>query len=92
MYFIHDPDEWETVVNYESYGEFAGHPMGSFTMGQRRRSPEEVASIKARKQLEADRETLAAAGAALERMAARRGESDFVWARRLAADLAQFRD
>lgn len=48
-WLLHDPDEWETVSHYHSYGEFAGHPMASMSVGQRRRPSEEVARIKAEK-------------------------------------------
>lgn len=49
MWIYHDPDEWETVIKNESYGTLWGVPMGSCSMGYRRRTLEEVAKIKAEK-------------------------------------------
>lgn len=69
MYVLHDPDEWEAVYEYTSYGEFAGHPMGAMTCGQRRRPPEEVARIKAEKRLAHENKILAEADAIRARRA-----------------------
>ena len=48
-WILYDPDEFETVIERQSYGEMFGHPFGSVSVGQRRRDPEEVARIKAEK-------------------------------------------
>jgi hypothetical protein len=50
-WIFHDPDEWETIFESKSYGFVPGTtiPFGSGGISQRRRSPEEVAAIKANK-------------------------------------------
>ena len=62
-----DPDEWETVVETENYGDFLGHHMGSFSVGQKRRPAEEVAKIKAEKRRLHEEEILAEAAEIIKR-------------------------
>ena len=68
-WMLYDPDEWEAVVDHQSYGTFSGHPIGMSSYGQRRRSPEEVARIKAKKQRANDDAILAEADAIRARRA-----------------------
>ena len=50
MWIIHDPDEWEAVVEHKDYGRNQfGNPIVSVAYYNRRRDPEEVAKIKAAK-------------------------------------------
>jgi len=67
-WILHDPDEWEIVVEHKNYGTMFGHQIGSSGYSQRRRSPEEVVKIKAKRQREHE-------DAVLE-------EADFIVARR----------
>ena len=63
-WILHDPDEWETVIESHSFGlDPFGNPLGSCGISQRRRSPEEVRLIKAEKQRRHDDAILAEAEA-----------------------------
>jgi len=67
MYIWYDPDEWETVVENETYGKILGHSIGRFSVGQRRRPAEEVAKIKAEKRRIHEDEVLAEAAEIMRR-------------------------
>lgn len=59
-WILHDPDEWETVVDSKTYGQYPGTdvPFGSLSVSRRRRAPEEVARIKAERQRKEEDEIL----------------------------------
>lgn len=63
MWIIHDQDEWEVVSESNIDGYMFGHPIGSASIGWRRRDPVEVAKIKAARQEEHERQVLAEADA-----------------------------
>jgi hypothetical protein len=63
VFFVHDPDEWETVSESKITGYMFGHPIGSCSMGLRRRDPADVAKIKEAKRLAHEDAILAEADA-----------------------------
>lgn len=68
MLMFHDPDEFETVSEYRICGYHAEWPGRTYagctctaSFSQRRRSPEDVASIKAKRRREEEDDILARA-------------------------------
>lgn len=63
-WILYDPDEWEAKSEYTSYGKDTfGNPIGSASYSLVRRSPEEIAAIKAQKRREHEDAVLAEAAA-----------------------------
>ena len=69
-HIVWDPDEWESVSTHTSYGTIAGVPQGASSVGWRRRSPEEIAKIRADRQRAEDDAVLARADAIRARRSA----------------------
>ncbi len=98
MHILYDEDEYETVVHSRLCTTCGGNLHkcrgvgcnGSGGISSRRRSSEEIAGIKAARQLAQDKELIKAAEAALLRMKSRGNAPPDI--DRLAADLAQFTD
>lgn len=71
MHIMHDPDEYETIVHSTPCTTCKGDLRkcrgvgcnGSFGMGSRRRTPKEIAKIKAQRQREHEDQVLAEADA-----------------------------
>lgn len=72
-YILHDPDEWKAVIEgtpCPCKGKCNGHCMGSLSYSLQRRSPEEIARIKADKQRAHEDAVLAEADAIRRRRSA----------------------